>query len=212
MSWGAVIVGGSAIVGGLLSSNASKSAGNDAAAAQEASAQAGIDEQHDEFSQVRQLLAPYTNAGTNSLSAQQNLLGLNGNGAQQSAIDSLQASPAFTSMLKRGENSILSNASATGGLRGGNTEAALAQFSPQLLAQTINSQFANLNGLTSLGENAAAGTGNAALQTGNNVSNLLQQSGAAQAGADLNAGKADANMWNSVAQGIGTYYGAGGKF
>lgn len=208
MGW----VAAATAVGGYLSSQSQKSAGEDAANAQEASAQAGINEQHDEFGQVKQLLAPYANAGTSSLSAQQNLLGLNGNGAQQSAITALQNSPAFTSMLKRGENSILSNASATGGLRGGNTQAALAQFSPQLLAQTINGQFSNLGGLTSLGENAAAGTGNAALQTGNNVSNLLQQSGAAQAGADLNAGKANANAWNSVAQGIGEYYGAEGKF
>jgi hypothetical protein len=81
-----------------------------------------------------------------------------------------------------------------------------------LLAQTINDQYGRLGGLSSLGENAAAMTGNAGQHSADAVTQLLQQQGAAQAGAFLNAGKADANMWNSVAQGFGTYAGGGGKF
>lgn len=145
-----------------------------------------------------------------SLDAQRNLLGLNGNAAQASAIQALQGSPQFTSMLQQGENSILQNASATGGLRGGNTQAALAQFSPALLAQTINDQYARLGGLTSLGQNAAAMQGNAGMQTGNNIANLLAQSGSAQAGNALAQGRAQAGMWNSLAGGIGSYAGMGG--
>lgn len=113
------------------------------------------------------------------------LAGVNGVGRQQSAISALQSSPAFTSLLQQGENSILQNSSATGGLRGGNAQAALAQFSPELLAQTINDQYGRLGGLTSLGQNAAAGVGNAGLQTGSQISSLLQQQGAATAGGIL---------------------------
>lgn len=210
MTWGFVAVAGATLVSGYMSSSAQKDAASQASDAQSAAADKGIAEQQRQFDAVQKLLAPYANAGTSSLAKQQDLLGLNGNDAQQAAIQALQASPAFTSQLKQGENSILSNASATGGLRGGNTQAALAQFSPALLAQTINDQYAKLGGITSLGQNAAAMTGNAGMQTGNNVTNLLQQQGAAQAGAALAYGKADASMWNSAAQGLGTYFGLGG--
>ena len=115
-------------------------------------------------------------------------------------------------MQQQGENRILQNASATGGLRGGNTQAALAQFSPQLLSQLIDQQYSRLGGLTSVGQNAAAGTGNAGMFAGKNVSDLLQQGGAAQAGGYLNAGRAQQNLFGSLGGALGQYIGLGGKF
>lgn len=208
----AAAVVGAAVVGGVVSSQAQKSAANKAAGAQERAAQAGIDQQNYQFERVRELLSPYSDAGMNALGQQQNLIGLNGNQAQQDAIYNLQNGAQYQSMLKAGNDSILANASATGGLRGGNTQAALAQFSPQLLAQTINDQYSKLGGITSLGQNAAAGVGNAGMQTGNNISQLLQQQGSAQAGAYLAQGKATAGMVNSVTGAIGGIYGYGGGF
>ncbi len=210
MSWGFVAVAGASLVGGAISADAQRSAGNKAADAQSAASEAGIAEQRRQFDAVQKLLSPYANAGTGALSAQQDLAGLNGVDAQQKAISALQSGPQFTAMLKQGENSILQNASATGGLRGGNTQGALAQFSPQLLAQTINDQYGRLGGLTSIGQNAAAMTGNAGMQTGNSIAALLQQQGAAQAGAALSAGKATAGFANSISSGMGTYFGLGG--
>lgn len=232
MSWVAVAVAGGAVVGGLLSSNAQSSAAdkaanaqinaaNTGASAQVQSTQLGIDEQRRQFDAVRQLLAPYASAGTGALSAQQGLLGLNGAPAQQSAIDALQNSPAFTSMTRSGENAILQNASATGGLRGGNVQGALAQFRPALLAQLIQQQFQNLGGITSLGQNAAAGVGNAGMNTGNAISGLLgnqgnalnaaaQQAGAAQAGGALANGRAQAQAFGSLGGGLGLFSGLGG--
>jgi len=201
---------GSAVIGGVASSQTSKSAANKAANAQTASAAIAEEGINERFAQVQALLKPYSDAGQNSLFAQQTLLGMNGNDAQQQAINQLQQSPAFTSLLQRGENSLLQNASATGGLRGGNTQAALAQFSPQLLAQMIDAQYAKLGGITSLGQNAAAGTGNAGMQAGNAVANLLQQSGAAQAGAALAGGRAQAGLYSSLGGAAGLYGGMGG--
>lgn len=200
-------VAGAALVGGVASSSAQKSAANKASNAQQASAEAGIAEQQRQFDAIQELLQPYVQAGTGALGGQQDLLGLNGNGAQSSAIQALQGSPQFTSMLQQGENSILQNASATGGLRGGNTQAALAQFSPALLAQTINDQYSRLGGLTSLGQNAAAGVGNAGMATGNNITSLLGQMGSAQAGNALAAGNAQAGAWGALGSGIGAYAG-----
>ncbi|OWQ83600.1 hypothetical protein CDN99_26075 [Roseateles aquatilis] len=212
---GAAIGAAAIAVGGIASADAQRSAGNKAADAQKASADAGIAQQNKQFEAIQALLKPYVDAGTGpngSLQAQQTLLGFNGNDAQKQAIDALQNSAAFQAQLQQGTNSILQNASATGGLRGGNTQAALAQFSPQLLAQTINDQYAKLGGLTSLGQNAAAGVGNAGIATGNNITNLLQQQGAAQAGAYLNQGKQESNMYNAIGSAFGAYRGLGGKF
>jgi len=201
----AAVVGGSAI-----SANAQKKAAQGAANAQAASAQQGIDAQERQFQAITELLAPYRLGGEKALGGQQDLIGLNGNDAQAKAIQALQASPQFTSALKLGENSILQNASATGGLRGGNTQAALAEFSPQLLAQTINDQYTRLGGIATMGQNAAAQTGSFGQAATNNVSSLLQQQGAAYAGAALANGKANAGIGNSISQLGGAYF--GGKF
>lgn len=210
MSWGAVAIGGATLIGGIMSSNAQSSAASGANAATTAASQAGIAQQQQQFEAIQKLLAPYVSAGTGALTGQQDLLGLNGGGAQQTAIAGIQGGPQFQSMLKQGENSILANASATGGLRGGNTQAALAQFSPNLLSSLIQQQYSNLGGLTSVGQNAAAGVGNAGMSTGNQITSLLGQIGSSQAGNALAQGKAEASTWNLPSSALGTYIGLGG--
>lgn len=204
----AAAVVGAAVVGGVASSQAQKSSAKKAAAAQSESSQAAIDEQRRQFDMVQELMKPYVNAGTQGLAGQQDLLGLNGAGKQKAAIDAINNSQAMQTYLQQGENSILQNASATGGLRGGNTQAALSQFRPQLLNQLVNQQYQNLGGLTSLGQNAAAGVGNAGMQSANNIGNLLGTIGQAQSGSALAQGQANANMWNSVSNAIGQVGGA----
>lgn len=204
---------GAAIVGtSLVSANAQKKAAQGAANSQAASAQQGIDAQERRLQETIEMLSPFREGGLNALNAQQDLIGLNGNGAQSSAIQALQSSPQFTAALQQGQNSILQNASATGGLRGGNTQAALAQFSPQLLAQTINDQYARLGGLATMGQNAAAQTGTFGQATANNVSGLFQQQGAAFAGSALARGQATAGVANGISNAVGMYFGGGGKF
>ena len=199
----AAAVVGSAVVGGVMSSRAQKKAANSAASAQIESSEMGVEEQRRQFDAVQKLLKPYSDAGLSGLTGQQDLLGINGDAAQQAAINNINNSSEMQTYLQQGENAILQNASATGGLRGGNTQAALAQFRPQLLNQLINQRYQNYAGLTSLGQNAAAGTGNAGMQTASNISNLYQQTGAAQAGAALAQGQASANMWNGLTGAIG---------
>jgi hypothetical protein len=193
-----------------LSSSATRSAANTASDAQERSAQLGIDQQNKQFESVQRLLSPFVNAGTGALGAQQNLIGLNGGAAQLSAIDALKASPEFAALSQQGQDAILQNASATGGLRGGNAQSALAQFQPALLSQLINQQYSRLGGLTSIGQNAAAGVGNAGMQTGNQITDLLGQQGAAQAGAALAGGRAQSQMYSGIGNAFGMYAGMGG--
>lgn len=212
MTWGLVAVAGASLVGGIYSANQQGRAADRASNAQQRSADRGIEEQRRQFDSIQTLLAPYANAGTGALTAQQNLVGTNGADAQRAAIEQIQNSPQFSALQQQGENSILANASATGGLRGGNTQGALAQFSPALLSGLIDQQYGRLGGLVSVGQNAAAGTGNAGLATGNNISNLLQQQGAAQAGGYLAQGRTQAGYANAITGALGTYVGLGGKF
>lgn len=194
MSWVAAAVAGASLVGGYVSSKSQSKAANQAADAQTQSAQLGIEEQRRQFDAIQQLLSPFVNAGTGALGAQQNLLGLNGRDAQDVAYREIEDSPAFSALASQGEDAILASASATGGLRGGNVQGALAQFRPQLLAQLIDQHYSRLGGLTQIGQASAAGVGAAGQASGDAVTKLLQQQGAAGAGAALATGKANAQF------------------
>lgn len=152
-------------------------------------------------------LAP---APQGSLSAQQDILGLSGNAAQQAAIGRIESSPMFGSIYQQGENAILQNASATGGLRGGNVQGALARFRPALLQSLIDQQYSRLSGITALGQNSAAGTGVAGMETGRSVADLLGQSAAATAGGQIAAGNARSNTFGNLVSLGGAIYGGGG--
>lgn len=210
MSWVAVAVVGGTVIGGAMSANAQKKAAGAAAGAQQEASEAGIAEQQRQFDAVQALLKPYVDAGTPALLGQQNLLGLKGPQAQKDAISAIESSPQFKALIDQGENAILQNASATGGLRGGNIQAALAKFRPSMLSSLISQQYDRLGGLTSLGQNAAAMQGNAGMATSNNITNLLQQMGASQAGAHLASGKANASMWQTIGSAPSMFAGFGG--
>lgn len=206
---GTALTVGGGIVSGYMASQAQADAASDASKAQIAASGNSVAEQQRQFEELKKLLAPYSAAGTQSLAQQSALVGLGGNAAQQSAIDQIKSSAMYDELNKQGQDAILQNASATGGLRGGNVQAALSQFSPQLLNQLIQQRYANLGGITSIGQNSAALAGNAGMQTGQAIANQYAQQGAAQAGSALAAGNAQSQLWNSVAQGLGTI---GAKF
>lgn len=202
-----LIVGGTQLLGGALQAGAAE----DAAAAQSESAQKGIDEQRRQFDIMRELLKPYVEAGLPALQAQQALLGLGGPGAEAEQIGMIERSPGFNALVKQGENAMLQNASATGGLRGGNLQAALAQFRPQMLASELDRRYSRLGGMTALGQQSAAGVGTAGMQSASNIADLYGQQGAAIAGGELGRGRAISGLLNLPSQILGAQLGAGGK-
>lgn len=208
MPWGIAAV---AAIGAVSSMSQAEDA-EDAAYAQQQSAQQGISEERRQFDAIQKLLKPYVDAGSPALTAQQDLIGLNGNAAQQAAISGIQNDANFQALLKQGETGILQNASATGGLRGGNVQGALAQYSPALLQAAINDRYKQLGGMVTLGQNSAVQQANAGQQSTSSIVNLLQQQGAAQAGGILAEGKGQAGALNSIGNAIGMYMGGGGGF
>jgi hypothetical protein len=228
MAWwvaGTVVV--TTVGSALIQSKAAK----DAANAQKDSAQAGINEQRRQFDAVQELFKPYVDAGNEAmtglkpyaaaglpaLAQQQALLGLSGPEAQKAALDAIKGGSMFGELTAQGESAILQNASATGGIRGGNTQAALAQFRPAMLNELINQQYSRLGGLTQLGQTttqniaqlgqaSAANQAAAGLKTGADIAGLLGQQGAASAGASLAQGAAWGNALNTVGS-LGYNYG-----
>jgi hypothetical protein len=200
-----LIVAGTTLVGGAIQSRAA----GQASRAQQESAERGIEEQRRQFDAVQELLRPYVEAGQPALAQQQAILGLGGAEAQRAAIQAIESGELFQARARQGEEALLQAASATGGLRGGNIQGALAQFRPAMLQSEIDAQYARLGGLTTLGQQSAAGVGSAGLQTGTRIAGLEGEIGAARAGADLARGQALSSVFNLPAQFLGAQIGAG---
>jgi len=228
-----IILAGSQLIGGSMQADAAESA----AGAQAGAAQAGIDEQRRQFDEIRKLLAPYVQAGQGAIAGfqpfqqagaqafeqQQALAGLRGAEAQRGAISQIEQSPFLQAQIQQGEEAMLQRASATGGLRGGNIQAALAQFRPQMLQQAVEDQYKRLGGFAGAGLGAteqlyrggqasAANQASAAGTMGANVSNLLQQGGAAQAGGILGGAAPFAQLAQVPMQLAGMNYARTGQF
>ncbi|MGL4648744.1 MAG: hypothetical protein ACRC1H_05000 [Caldilineaceae bacterium] len=201
---------GSSLAGNVLSSYMQGNAAQDASAAQQAAAAQGQASLKGVYDRIAELMQPYVGAGVTALDAQQALIGQKGPEAQKLAIAALEQSPEFASTVRQGEEAILANASATGGLRGGNVQAALSKFRPQVLAELINQQYSRLSGLSQQGQNAAAGVGNAGVSIGGGIANLRQQQGAAAAGGALARGQTSAGYVSAISNAIGLYYGLKG--
>jgi hypothetical protein len=183
-------------VGALGSAAIGASAASKAGKAQVAAADKGVEEQRAAREEMRRLLEPYVAAGGPALEAQMGALGLRGPEAQQAFVAQQEQSPIFQAIARQQEESILQNASATGGLRGGNVQGALAQFRPQLLNQFLEQQYGRLGGMTSLGQQSAAGVGTAGMQSATSIAGLLGEAGAARAGSALGIGKALSGPFN----------------
>ena len=207
MVWAATAIAGGSLILGSMAAEDAEDASYEASNRQQAQEQQKINESRRQYDEIRKLLDPYVTAWTDALGQQKALLGMSGAGAQRSAISALEQSPQMQALTQQGENAILQNASATGGLRGGNIQSALAQFRPQILSSMIESQYSKLGGLTSIGQNAAAGVGNAGMNASNHVNQALSNIGSAQAGAALASGQAQAGFANTLGQ-VGGFVGS----
>jgi len=186
------------IFGGITGAKQAGQAAERAGATQAASAQAGIDEQRRQFDKLVELMSPYVAAGTPALEAQQAFLGLKGPEAEAAAIERIRGGETFQALAGQGEEALLQRASATGGLRGGNIQAALAQFRPQLLSSLLEQQYGRLGGMTSLGQNAAAGQAASGMGSATNIANLLSNQGQAIAGGQIARGNVGRQTFGDI--------------
>lgn len=191
------IIGLFSFVSGLLGAGASKKASRKAEEAQLGYLTQALGEERRQFDLTRSDYQPYLEAGTSALGQQGDLIGLNGPEAQQAAIARLQQSPMFGSLYRQGEEAVLQNASATGGLRGGNTQRSLADFGSDTLARVIQEQLSGLGGISGRGQQAVGDVSNTGAGLTQAIAQLLGQQGQVRAGGLLTRGGINAGMWNS---------------
>ena len=201
----AVVAGVGSVASSAIGAGAAKSAGQ----AQEQAAMAGVAEQRAAREELARRLEPYAAVGGPALQAQMAALGLRGPQEQAAFVAQQEQSPIFQALVRQGEEALLQKASATGGLRGGNIQGALAEFRPSLLNQFLNQQYERLGGMTTLGQQSAAGVGSSGMTAAGNIAELLGQAGQAKAGAALGAGQAWGNLASLPLQFAGMAYGAG---
>lgn len=189
-------------IGGIIGAKKMKKASKKAERAQIAAMEKAIGEQRRQFDVTSGQFAPYREAGQRGLTGYENLLGTGAGGAeaQQAAIEQLRNSPFYQSLYRTGEEAVLQNAAATGGIRGGNTERGLADFGADTLAKTIQQQLAALGGLSEMGLSAVGSLGQFGAHTADVVSGLMEGQGQARAGGLLTRGGLSAGIW----QGLGS--------
>lgn len=203
-----VNVGTLGLVSDVTGQKAAAAAGQAAAGVQAQASQAGIEEQRRQFDISQEQAAPFREAGVGALGQQQALLGLSGQEAQQTAIAGLEESPGQRFIRDRQERALLRNASATGGLGGGNVLTALQQQAAGFAQQDIQNQFGRLGQLSGQGQAATANIAQLGGQTAGNISNLLGQQGAARASGILAPAQANAAVTGQVLGLAGTIGGA----
>lgn len=224
--------------GGLIGSQMTSSATRSASETQAGAAQAGIDEQRRRNEAVQQLLAPYVQAGGGALGAyapyqaagagalptlqqyaqagapaleqQQALLGLRGPEAERAAIQRISGGEQFKALAQQGEESLLQRASATGGLRGGNIQGALAQFRPALLSNLIEKQFGQFGGLAATGGTVAQNLATAGMGATGELARIGQASAAGVGSAGTAAGTNIGNIYGTQGTNIANLLGQRG--
>ena len=191
----------------VLQAGAQRGAVREATAAQERQGEREIEESRRQFDKLQEVLKPFVDPGTSAIGAQATLAGLGGRRETREAIEAIKEGPEFGALIETGEEAILQSASATGGLRGGNVQAALAQFRPQILSQLINQRFGRLGGIARLGQASAAGVGAGALQTGRQVGASLRNVGEVQAQGALGQGRISSQLFGDISRSLGTFAG-----
>lgn len=175
-----------------------------AAQTQAAASDAAIAEERRQFDTTTANAQPFIDAGKLALGNQGDLVGLGGADKQSAAIAALKASPLFKALSTAGTEGILQNASATGGLRGGNTQEALADNNENWLAQVIQQQVGNLGSIAGQGQASGSNLGAIGAGTANSISQLFQDKGSAISGGQIAAGNAQQNSSRNLLQLAGT--------
>lgn len=161
-------------------------------------------------------LDPYAQAGADSVAQMRALAGLDGDQAQQAALASMQNDPTFLAAVQQQEQAILANGSATGGLRGGNMQDALANNRSALFGAFLQNRMGQLGQMSGQGQQAATQQGMFGMQGAGGLADLFGQRGAATAGgiigqqAAWSQGRREAVGLGMNALGIGASLATGG--
>lgn len=206
----ALIPAGIGLAASLIGGSQSNRAINRASAAEQAAQREAIAEQRRQFDLTRQDYMPWTETGADALTGTGGLadiLGLNGPEAQAAAMGTIGQSPMLARLIEQGTEGVLQNASATGGVRGGNTIGALADFRSDAFNQVLNDQIGRLGGLAGAGGTMVGNLGGLRAGMAGQISNSLGQIGSSQAGRFLGRAGVNNQMINNISGILGSIVG-----
>lgn len=222
----AAAVGVGSAVAGIAGSAMQSSAASDAANTQAQAANNASQLQWQQFQQMQQNLQPYMQLGPQNIPGLQSQLGRL-QGMQFSfnpTMQQLEQTPGYQFTLNQGLNTVNNQLAAKGLNLSGAQARGIADYTTGLASNTYQQQYENalknfmtnygvqsdaynrLSGLVGLGENAAAGVGNAGLQTASTAGNFLTSGANASAAGQIGSANALAGGLGSAAQG-GLLYG-----
>ena len=193
-------VGSFGLIKDITGSEAAAEAAVDAAKGQERAALAGVEEQRRQFDISTEGLKPFQEAGVSAIGQQQALLGLSGQEAQQQAFSGLEESAGQRFLRDRQEKALLRNASAIGGLGGGNVRTALQQQAAGFAQQDIENQFGRLGQLAGQGQGASTNIAELGSGAATSIANLQGQAAAARASGVLGAQEQRASSTGQLLQ------------
>lgn len=183
-------------LGSVIGGNAQKKGSQKATDATVAALNNGIATQNAFNAQTRTDYMPYTNAGTGAI---ERLAGLTSGTMDPAKLsETIMGDPLYDSIYNNGEEALLQNASATGGIRGGNTQRGLADFGADTMAKVYQQILANLGNVANLGLGAQGNVTGAGQSVANNVATAQTDIGRAKAGNYLTKAGINAQNWNNA--------------
>jgi len=143
------------------------------------------EQQQKQFETTQEQFRPFREAGVSALGQQQALLGLSGAPAQQEALQAFQESPGQAFLRQRGEQALLRQSAAIGGLGGGQVRSALQQQGIGFAQQDLQNQLARLGAMAGQGQAVTGTVGQLGAQAATRGGLLGMQGAQAQAGGIL---------------------------
>lgn len=206
--FGALVGGALGLAGSLFGAKKQSKAIQGAADQSAAMQQAAIEEHRRQFDAIQKLLAPYVHGGQVAFDTQMGLMGLKGADVQAQQMAQLQSSPEYQALVRESENALLQNASATGGLRGGNMQNALASNRQNALNSLVQQKLGQLGGVANAGLGAAQNTGVFGQNMAGTIGGLQSGIGQTMGNAALAQGGIQSNLIGNVAGGLGQLAGS----
>ncbi|MDC4306312.1 DNA transfer protein p32 [Acinetobacter baumannii] len=199
----------SGIIGSITGSNKAAKAAQEAGNQQLEATKYASDQQREMFDEMRKDQKPYMQAGSDALKQLMGGMGANGQFMKTYSGQDIYNDPSYKFRLKQGLDAIQSGAAAQGGLLSGAAQKALSDYGQDFASQEYQNaynrfnadqtnQYNRLSNLVGLGQSAAAGVGNAGLQTGQAIANNTMAGANAQAAGTIAAGNRNANNFQTL--------------
>lgn len=216
----AVLGGGLGLLGSSQAASATRDAAGTAAAASDRATEASLQAQREQLAYLKEIDALPREYRESALKKLNEIYNAPGGFAmpQGQMIEQAKQSPLYAAIMGNrqvGEESILRNQSATGGLRSGNAQSNLAQYNTGLQNEALLTAYNEQKQNFDQGLQGLSGLANLPGQT-SNISNVMGNMGQTSAQGALNAGniaaqgiQAQGQIWQQGLQGISGAVGSG---